>query len=78
MLIPSDSVAWTSPLEKWVRNPKSLRMAINAHCWQCVGGSNSSEGRILTMREIRDCRSEVCPLNTVRPYQNAEETDESA
>jgi len=61
---------WVSPIKKHLDNPTSLRLSINAHCWGCMGGDIDPDGRVLTMRAIRDCRSEVCSLNSVRPYRN--------
>lgn len=48
------------PIEKAKRDPKSLRKAINAKCWDCA-----CENRT----EIRDCEVKNCPLWNVRPYQ---------
>lgn len=56
-----------SPTEKAARNPKSLRMAINAKCWEC-----SCEQR----SEIRDCSITACPLWPVRPYQSADDGEQ--
>jgi hypothetical protein len=54
-----------NPVEKAKKNPKSLRMAINAKCWEC-----SCEQRL----EITNCTCVSCPLYPVRPYQkNSEE-----
>jgi len=61
---------WVSPIKKHLDNPTSLRLSINAHCWGCMGGDIDPDGRVLTMRAIRHCQSEVCSLNGVRPYQN--------
>jgi hypothetical protein len=49
-----------SPLEKWKDNPTSLRMSINAKCYDC---SNSQT------IEIKHCTVKSCPLWLVRPYQ---------
>ena len=50
----------TSPLEKLKTNPKSLRYAINAKCYDCVCYSKT---------EITKCEITTCPLWLVRPYQ---------
>ena len=49
-----------NPLEKLQENPKSLRLAINAKCWDC---SNFQR------EEISSCHLTKCGLWHVRPYQ---------
>ena len=50
-----------TPIEKAEKNPKSLRLAINAKCWDCVCGQRL---------EIKLCPMETnCSLWPVRPYQ---------
>lgn len=56
-----------SPVEKAKKNPTSLRMAINAHCWMCAG--NGDDGAKFTRETIRDCQVSLCPLLTHRPYR---------
>lgn len=51
-----------NPIQKAKENPTSLRLAINANCFQCLGSG--------TPQEIRDCSSKLCPLHPVRPYQD--------
>lgn len=51
-----------TPVQKLEGNPKSLRLAVNAMCYQCMGNSN-------TPSEIRDCTAKKCALYNVRPYQ---------
>ena len=53
------------PLGRAALNPKSLRKAINAMCFDCQGG-NADPG--VTQR-IRTCEIPTCPLHPVRPYQ---------
>ena len=53
-----------NPIEKAKRNPKSLRLAINAKCWDCSCGQRL---------EIRECPVVQCPLYPVRPYQIKQE-----
>jgi len=61
------------PIEKSIRNPKSLRMAINAKCWDCVGAGYDPNPRKL----IRKCAcGKQCPLWPVRPYQKKDEEDQ--
>lgn len=52
-----------SPIEKLAENPKSLRLAVNAMCYQCFGCSSTSAS------DIRGCTSKSCALFDVRPYQ---------
>ena len=42
---------------------KSLRVAINAQCLECV---------CWQIREIRSCTDLACPLYAVRPYQSSQ------
>jgi hydroxyethylthiazole kinase-like sugar kinase family protein len=48
------------PIEKAAANPKSLRMAINAMCYDCVCGNRA---------EVSRCEVKTCPLYQVRPWQ---------
>lgn len=59
------------PIEKAARNPKSLRLAINAKCWDCVGGPADPAPR----RRIGECAQTRCSLHPVRPYQRDEADD---
>ena len=49
-----------SPVEKSDKNPKSLRYAINAKCWDCSCGQTV---------EIKECGAVGCPLWKVSPYK---------
>ena len=51
-----------NPLQRAIRQPESLRRALNAKCWECVGGVNAAH-------EIAHCSSWGCPLWPVRPYR---------
>jgi len=54
------------PIEKARKNPKSLRLAITAKCWDCVGAGSDPNPR----RAIKYCPcGEKCPLWHCRPYQ---------
>lgn len=55
---------WESPLAKSARNPKSLRLAINATCALCLGFPDPG-----WRQAIRACTSRSCGLWNVRPYQ---------
>ena len=48
------------PLEKARKNPRSLRLAINAKCYECA-----CRQRI----EVTRCVVTDCPLHPVRPWQ---------
>lgn len=53
------------PLEKARRNPTSLRKAITAKCWDCIGAGADPNPR----EAIRECQIADCPLWPVRPWQ---------
>lgn len=57
---PDHKPVYKNPLEKLQENPKSLRLAINAKCWDC---SNFQR------EEILHCPVKTCGLWYVRPYQ---------
>jgi hypothetical protein len=61
-----------NPLEKAAAKPTSLRLAITAKCYDCVGQDADPgwHGR------IRDCLCPKCPLHPVRPYQQRAQGDE--
>ena len=54
------------PVEKARRNPKSLRLAIDGKCWDCVGGDADPGPR----QRVRDCNIKLCTLWPVRPWQH--------
>ncbi len=56
--------AYRNPIEKHNENPASLRCAINAKCYECVGAGQDANYR----DSIRTCTSYSCPLYTVRPF----------
>lgn len=49
-----------NPYEKHKDDPKSRVKAINAKCWDCVGGQRE---------EIRLCEITDCSLHAFRPYK---------
>ena len=57
------------PITKAYENPKSLRLAINGKCWDCVGAGWDTHPR----QAIRECLFTECTLHSVRPYQNKED-----
>lgn len=59
------------PIEKARRNPKSLRLAVNAKCWDCIGAGHDPNPR----GAIRECTILDCSLYPVRPYQRGDGGD---
>lgn len=53
----------TTPIEKLAEKPQSLRLAINAMCYDCMGRTSTSTS------DIRGCTAKTCPLFNVRPHQ---------
>jgi hypothetical protein len=51
-----------NPIEKAKNNPKSLRLAIDAQCFDCMGRTGSTS-------DIRECTAKDCPLYPVRSYR---------
>jgi len=49
-----------NPVEKLRAKPKSLRLAVNAKCYDCAH---------FQKKEITLCPAKGCPLWAVRPYQ---------
>ena len=60
--VASGEIQILSPSEKAAKNPKSLRLAINAKCWDCV---------CFQKREVTLCEMTDCSLWPLRPWQNA-------
>jgi hypothetical protein len=58
-----------NPIERAKDKPDSLRCAITAKCYECVGMDGDSNYRVT----IRTCTSYSCPLHVVRPYQKLKE-----
>ena len=54
-----------NPMEKAAERPDSLRLAINAKCYDCIGQDGDTDWR----GSIRECVCTDCPLYPVRPYQ---------
>ena len=53
-----------SPILKALANPKSLRAAINAKCFECGGDQ---------YQEVTHCLVKECSLWNVRPWRGEEE-----
>jgi len=61
--VASGEIQNLSPSEKAAKNPKSMRFAINAKCWDCT---------CFQKREVTLCEMVDCSLWTFRPWQNDE------
>lgn len=55
-----------NPLEKLADNPTSLRLAINAKCYQCEGEDSDPHVRW----RIGNCLLPECALFAIRPHQH--------
>ncbi len=53
-----------NPTQRSQDNPSSLRKAINALCYECVGADSDSNW----MARIKFCQILNCSLHKVRPY----------
>lgn len=62
----SEKIVQKTPTEKHKENPLSLRLLINAFCFECVGGIK---------KEITCCTATTCPLYLVKPYQKNGQED---
>ena len=60
------------PMEKAARRPTSLRLAINAKCYDCMGRDGDPNWR----KRISECSVRSCSLRPVRPYQADGEVEE--
>lgn len=65
-------ISRSDPIAKSKLKPTSLRLAINAKCWEC-SGSGADPG---TRESIATCNIPTCPLNQVRPYQHGDNPGE--
>ncbi len=54
-----------SPTQRALAAPKSLRKAVTAFCFECVGGDGEPGAR----NQVRNCTAHRCPLFGVRPWQ---------
>lgn len=55
-----------SPIDKARLNPNSLRMALNANCYQCMG-EDADPG---WQKRVGECYLDNCVLWPHRPYQH--------
>ena len=65
------------------RRPKSMKAALNAMCFACMGGTEDALPDAGWKKAIGTCTAPTCPLYPHRPYQNysadcedVEESDE--
>jgi hypothetical protein len=57
-----------NPILRYMKNPSSRKLAINAKCAECFGCTPDHLEK--GFREsISSCSSESCPLHRFRPYQ---------
>lgn len=60
---------YLNPMAKAKNNSPSLRLAVNAHCYMCMGGSEKDLRTLKSIvSDIRGCTSNLCPLRPVRPF----------
>ena len=60
---------YQNPIAKALSKKPSRRLAINAHCYMCMGGSNTDlRTRKNVVSLIRWCNNKNCPLSHFRPY----------
>ena len=60
-----EEIVKKNPLEAAKENPKSLRKAINAKCWDCC---------CFQRAEVKKCSVPNCPLYRLRPWQGKDKT----
>jgi hypothetical protein len=56
-----------NPVEQAQANPTSLKRAVKAFCWTCVGGDGDPGAKF----RVRDCTAPKCALHPHRPWQDA-------
>jgi len=54
-----------NPIDKAKDNPNSLRMAINAMCYECIYDGSGGSGK--WRQQVEDCTAPNCPLYNLRP-----------
>jgi hypothetical protein len=55
-----------NPVEQAEANPNSLKAAIKAFCWTCVGADADPGAKF----RVRDCGVKSCSLHAHRPWQS--------
>ena len=64
-IIMESKLTRMNPIQRSQANPRSLRLAINAKCYECLGCLPSWR------REVENCTSPKCPLFAQRPRREA-------
>ena len=59
-----------TPGERLAEKPSSRKLAMDAMCWDCQGGSESSPPDPGWKWAIGNCSLTTCPLHNFRPYQH--------
>jgi hypothetical protein len=57
-----------NPILRYMKNPSSRKLAINAKCAECFGCTPDHLEKGFK-DSISSCSSESCPLHRFRPYQ---------
>ena len=55
---------YPTPIEVLARNPKSMRSAVNAKCYECI---YDARGCGNWRQQVAACTSASCPLYAIRP-----------
>lgn len=61
-------VGYSSPLEMLKKHPSSIKRAVNAKCFVCIGGSHEEAPPKGWRQLIAFCGKSDCPLYFVRPF----------
>ena len=51
------------PIQKAKENKKSMRLAINAMCFDCMGRASTY------VKDVRECTAPNCPIYHFRPFK---------
>lgn len=62
-------------IRKHLANPSSRKLAIDAFCFHCMGGTKEETPDPGWRELIRTCTCLDCPLYLFRPYKNKEENE---
>ncbi|GAA6183768.1 hypothetical protein NBRC116595_10160 [Aliiglaciecola sp. NS0011-25] len=64
------AVKTITPMQRAKSNPKSLRLAINAQCYDCIYDKSESG---TWRQQVEACPSKNCPLYLNRPTSSSQE-----
>lgn len=70
---PSQTKQLLTPIDKARLAPNSLRTAIDAHCYQCIG----EDADPYWQKSVGQCHITKCALWPHRPYQHHAEKEKS-